>query len=96
MAYLSFEQVAVSNSILSVADLTVPANATLCELQADTNPIRYTMDDTTDPTTSAGMVLLTTSDPKLFLVSDILNIRFIRSGGSDAKLNVHYLAGRDV
>lgn len=96
MAYLSFEQVAVSNAVLDVDDLTVPANATFCELQADTNPIRYTMDGATDPTTTAGMVLLTTSDPKLFLVSDILNIRFIRSGGSDAKLNVHYLAGRDV
>lgn len=96
MAYLSYEQVAVSNSVLDVDDLTVPANATFAELQADTAGVRYTMDGATDPTTASGMVLLTTSDPKIFLISDILNIRFIRSGGSDAVLNVHYSAGRDI
>jgi hypothetical protein len=96
MAYLSYEQVAVSNAVKDVDDLTVPAEATHAELQADTNAIRYTMDGATAPTTSSGMLLLTTSDPKLFLIEDIKNIKVIRNGASDGNLNVHYCAGRDV
>lgn len=96
MAYLSYEQVAVSNAVKDVDDLTLPAEATHAELQADTNAIRYTMDGTTDPTTSTGMLLLTTSDPKLFLLEDVKNIKVIRNGASDGKLNIHYCAGRDI
>jgi len=96
MAYLSYEQVAVSNAVLDAGSLTVPANATMAELQSDTSNVRYTMDGATDPTTTSGMLLLTTSDPKLFLIEDVYNIRFIRDGGADAELNIHYAAGRDV
>jgi len=96
MAYLSYEQIAVSNAVLDVGDLTVPARATHAELQADTSNVRYTMDGATDPTTTSGMLLLTTSDPKLFLIRDVRNIRFIRNGGVDGRLNIHYSAGRDV
>lgn len=96
MAYLSYEQLAVSNSVLNSSSLTIPAKATQAELQADSNHVRYTMDGTTNPTTTSGMLLLTTSDPKLFLIQDVRNIRVIRDGAVDAKLNVHYLAGRNV
>jgi len=96
MAYLSYEQIAVSNAVLDEDDLTIPAKATLAELQSDTSHVRYTMDGTTDPTTTSGMLLLTTSDPKLFLIGDVYNIRFIRNGAVDGKLNIHYIAGRNV
>jgi len=96
MAYLGYEQISVSNSVLDIDDLTVTAHSTQAELQADTANVRYTMDGATDPTTSSGMLLLTTSDPKTFLIQDVFNIRFIRDGGSDAKLNIHYFAGRDI
>ena len=96
MAYLSYEQISVSNAVLDSDDLTIPNNAQRAELQSDTHNVRYTMDGSTDPTTSSGMLFLTTSDPKDFPIKDVYNIRFIRDGGSDCKLNVHYSAGRDV
>lgn len=94
--YLSYEQIAVSNSVLTNSDLTVPGRATHAELLADTAGIRYTMDDSTDPTTTSGMILKVADEPKSFLIEDIRRIRFIRDGGSDAVLNVHYAGGRDV
>ena len=90
--YASYEQVAVSMSVLDVDDLTVPAVATHAELQADTNAIRYTMDGT-DPTTSSGMLLHSLDEPKTFLIGDIRNMKFIRDGGTNANLNVHYFDG---
>jgi|19_taG_2_1085344.scaffolds.fasta_scaffold00224_3 hypothetical protein len=95
MPYLLYEQEAISTVVKTVSDLAPPANATHCELQADTQNIRYTMDGTA-PTVTAGMVLLTTSEPKSFLIADLKAIKFIRSGGADAVLNVHYFAGRDI
>lgn len=96
MAYLSYEQIAVSNAVLDEDDLTIPGRASLAELQADTSHIRYTMDGVTNPTVGSGMLLLTTSDPKLFLIKDVQNIRFIRNGAVNGNLNIHYIAGRDV
>lgn len=95
MAYLSFQQIAVADSVKTVADLTVPAKATGAELQPDTGNIRYTMDDS-NPSTTEGMLLLAARDPVTFLVSDLRAIKVIRDGGVSAKLNIHYFAGRDV
>lgn len=94
--YLSFQQVSVSSSVLTVSSFTVPANATHVSLQADTQPVRYTMDNTTTPTASLGMILLVGLAPETFSVEDLRRIKVIRGAGSDAKLNVHYFAGRDV
>ena len=94
--YLSFEQIEADDTVKDVSDLTVPANATGAELQADTQDVRYTMDDNTDPSESSGMILGTTHDPKEFLIMDVRRIRFIRGAGSNGKLNIHYFAGRDV
>ena len=97
--YLSHEQEAISTAVKTVSDLTVPANATHCELQAVTNNINYTMDNSTDPTAGAGgvgMVLRTTDPPKAFLIEDLRRGRFIRGAAADAVLAVHYFAGRDV
>ena len=94
--YLSYEQVVATDTVKTVADLTVPANATMAELQADTNPVRYTMDGAVDPTVSSGMVIAVADMPKTFLIEDINRIRFIRGAGANGNLNIHYAAGRDV
>lgn len=95
----SFQQVVADGTVKTASALTIPPKVTHAELQATEQPIFYTMDNTTDPTTGAsgaGMVLLTTQPPKQFLIEDIKRIRFTRAAGTDGKLNVHYLGGRDI
>lgn len=92
--YLDFAQKTVTNAVLEVTDY--PKNATLVELQADVQEIRYTMDGSTDPTVSTGMILLVTEPPKLFSIEDLSRAKFFRGAGSDATLLIHYLSGRDV
>ena len=100
--FLSYQQKTVSNVVPTAADLTIPANATGAILQAETQNIRYTMDNSTDPTQTKGMLLraavatYTADPPQQFTVEDLLRIRFVRGAGSDAVLNIHYFAGRDV
>ena len=90
MPYNGYEQEAISNTAKDISDLSPVATATHVELQAETNHIRYTMDGSTTPTTTSGMLLLTTDPPKVFLMEDFRNIKFIRDAASDAVLNVHY------
>jgi len=94
--YLSYQQVSVADSVLTVTSFTIPAKATHAALQADVGAIRYTMDDTTSPSTSAGMLFKLTDLPKEFLIEDVRRIKIIRDGTTSAKLNVHYFAGRDI
>lgn len=90
MAYLSYLQITVSSSVLLGSDQTIPARATFVELQAETQPVRYTMDDATAPSASSGAVLKASGKPKLFSVEDFRRLKMIRGAGSDAKLNVHF------
>ncbi len=94
--YLGYEQVAATNVVKTVAALTIPANATMVELQSDTQDIRYTMDDATDPTQATGMMLITTLPKVMFLIEDLKRIRFVRGAAVDGNLNLHYAAGRDI
>jgi hypothetical protein len=101
MAFLSFESVATTVAVKTVAALTVPANATHASLQARTQPCSYTMDGSTDPTQTAGMQLGVdaagmANPPEEFLIEDVRNIRFMRGVGADGLLNIHYFAGRNV
>ncbi len=96
MAYLSYEQVAATAVVKTMAALTIPDRAIKVELQADTNNVHYTMDDATDPTQTSGMVLGLFTKPELFLIQDLQNIRFVRGAAVDGNLNIHYLTGRDV
>lgn len=89
--YLSYQQVAATASEKDVDDLTIPDTTTHVELQASSQHVSYTMDNSTTPTQTAGMFLLTTSDPKLFLIEDVRRIKFVRGAGSDGNLNLHYL-----
>lgn len=96
MAYLFEESIAATASEKNLADLNVPANATGADLQADTQDVRYTMDGTTVPTQTTGMVFVVGNEPEPFLIEDVKNIKFVRGAGSDGQLNLHYWAGRDV
>ena len=87
--FIGYEQIAVSTSVLDVDDLTIPSGTSHAELQAGTNHVAYTMDGTA-PTSSTGMLLLTTEPPRLFLIEDVLRMKFIqRTGGGT--LNIHYI-----
>lgn len=94
--YLSYEQEPATAAVKTVANLTVPARATHVEIQADTQAIRYTMDNATNPAAAVGMLFLVTDCPKLFLIEDLRRIRFIQVAAGAGNLNLHYLAGRDV
>ena len=95
--FLAFEQVEADGTVKTVADLTIPNNATHAEIQSDTQAVRYTMDDATDPTIAMGMIFLTTEPPRPFLIQDVSRIRFIRSiNQGTGNLNISYFAGRDI
>ena len=94
--YLSFQRVASDATAKTQSAFTIPAKATAVELQADTQAIRYTMDNATDPTSSSGMLFLTTEEPKFFLIDDFRRIRFTQGAGGAGGLNVHYLSARDI
>lgn len=94
--YIGFDSVASGATVKTVADLaTVPPKATGVEIQAVSNHIAYTMDNATDPTATAGMLLLTTEGPKAFDIVDLKRIRFIQVTGA-GKLQLHYFGGRDI
>jgi len=94
--FLSYERVRAIATVRTAAHLTIPANATFVELQATEQNVRYTMDNTTNPSQVVGMVLLTTEPPRRFVISDLKRIRFIRGAAADARLNLHYGSMRDV
>jgi hypothetical protein len=94
--FIGFQQVSATSAVKTATALTIPANATAVEIQADTQNVRYTMDNETNPAQSSGMIFLTTDCPKVFGIDDLRRIRFTRGAGSDGNLNFHYSAGRDV
>lgn len=95
MAYLKYEQVAVTATVKTVSDLSIPPKATHVELQAVSQNVNYLMDlDSGVPTQTRGMVLATTHEPKTFLIEDLQRIKFVRGAGSDGLLSLHYFAGR--
>ena len=96
MAYIKYQQVASVNAVRSVAELTVPDNATHVEIQSSGNHVHYTMDGVTNPNTAIGMILLTTEPPKTFLIEDLKSIRFTRNATGNGFLNLHYFGGRDI
>jgi len=95
--HLSYEQITATGAVKTADNLTIPPKATHAEIQADpgSSSIKYTMDDSTDPTTSSGMSLVAGLAPMLVLIEDLRRIRFINDG-SAANLDIHYLGGRDI
>lgn len=93
MPYIGYQQEASSAAVKTADDIIIPKNATSCEVQADTNNVKYTCDGT-DPTTTFGMTFLTTEPPKEFLIEDIRSIKFIQNSVGAGNLNFHFIAGR--
>jgi len=94
--YLSYEQITATDTVKTTTSLTIPANATHAMMMADTQNVRYTMDDTTDPTQTSGMVLVVGLPPEQFGVEDLLRIRFCRGAGTNGVLNIHYFGPREI
>lgn len=97
--YLEYDQVNVSGSVLTDEDFDdPPAGTTHVELQASTNHVRYLIDNdgAKNPAENHGMLFLTTQPPKLFLIEDFKNIKFVRDGSSDSVLGVHFIGGRSI
>lgn len=98
--YIKYEQITVSTVVLDRDALDVPNKATHAEIQAAEQNVLYTLTgqppDPTAGATGAGMVLPANGEPKLILIEDLKNINFVRGAGNDAKLNIHYLSGRDI
>ncbi len=92
--YIGFEQVAATDAVQGFGALTVPANTSRVEIQADTQVVRYMMDGTV-PTQAVGMLFRLTDPPKDFAIEDLQNIQWVRGAGADGNLNFHYVAGRD-
>jgi len=95
MVHIGYEQIEVTNAVQTANALTIPANATHCRLQAQDGNVNYTMDGVSDPSASAGMILHAGLKPEEFEITDLRNIRFTKDAGAP-KLNISYLAGRDV
>ena len=91
--FLLYEQEAATNVVKTAANLAIPVAATHVELQASANNVAYTMDNTTNPTQTVGMFLLTTERPQSFLAEDVRRIRFVRGAAGDGALNCHYYNG---
>lgn len=95
--YVGYEKIVVKADVQTVSDLTLPTGATHAELQCESEGVRYTMDNTTSPNQTTGMLLIKDQQPKLFLIEDIVRIKFCRnSSGTNATLHIHYVGGRDL
>ena len=96
--HIGYEQIVVDGSVKTKDELDAAliAGATHAELQAETQPVRYTMDDSTEPAAATGMLLLVAHEPKSFLIEDIARIKFTQSAGGAAVLNIHYFGGREI
>lgn len=97
MIHIGYEQfdLAAAGTYSASAVLTIPGKATHCQIQSQDGDVNYTMDGTTEPSASAGMVLHGGLAPETFQISDLKRMKFAKSGGNP-KLNVTYLAGRDI
>ena len=93
--FVGFEQITVSSTVLDKTSLTIPAKTTHAVMRVSGNHMRYTMDGTTVPTTTNGMLMSTNDSSALFLVDDLLNIKMIRDGASNATLMIHYVGTKN-
>jgi hypothetical protein len=92
---LSYQQVVVSNTVKTVANLTIPLGTISAEFQVDTNDVRYTLDGTV-PSATLGMIFLKGETPKEIPLAEINRIKFIRGTSSDANLNIQYFGDYNI
>lgn len=96
MAIIDHDHAVATSTAKTIVNLTVPLGATGAELQCTTQTIRYTLDGKRVATAAIGFLMTPTMPPKEFLLEDIRNISFIRGGGSDAELQIHWFGGREI
>ncbi len=94
--FLSYQQIASAVLPKRGTDVAIPGNATGVCIQAETQNIRYTMDNVTIPTTTVGMVLVAGTDAKEFLMEDFRRLQFIAGSGGVGTLHCHFFGGRDI
>ena len=91
MQFLQYTSVEATSAVKTLSVPEAASNGYYVEMQADGGPIRYTMDGTTTPSQTSGMVLLETSkQPKAVAIEDLVNMKFCRGSGTDATLLLHY------
>lgn len=92
----------LGHQTLSAANLaaayapTIPDGTREMWVQADTNNVRYTLDGTTTPTASVGMIVIAGAHQPLVIRGSMSmkNARFILESGSP-KLNIMYIGQSD-
>lgn len=95
--YIAYKQIVSTAASVRVSGALLgwPSNATEVEIQADTQNIRYACDGSS-PTSTSGMLFLTTEPPKLFLIEDFQQMRICSGAGGAGNLNLHFLSGRNI
>src|SRR5438094_631032 len=88
LAVFAFEQVSVTNVSVGLTAATL-ANAKMATVNVEAAQIRYRVDGTA-PTATVGAILEAGDELIVWGTMDINAIRFIRTGGVSATLNVHY------
>ena len=82
-----YGQATVSNTAIALP--AIPSKASYAIVNISTQPVRY-RDDGTAPTASVGMPVASGEEFVLVSPLQIRNFKVIRSGGTDAELNVVY------
>jgi hypothetical protein len=82
-----YAQLTVSTTALALP--SIPKGAQYAIVYINAQPVRY-RDDGTAPTASVGMPAVSGTTIELVSAESIRNFRAIRSGGTDAELNVSY------
>ena len=91
MPCLGYEQIhCLDPTVQDASDLTIPSGTYHAELQATIDgDINYTLDGSTVPGASSGMVFPANGIPKQVNITDLKNIKFVKSGAG-THLNIHY------
>lgn len=82
-----YQQLTVSTSAVG---LTVPSGASRAVIRVEAQPLRF-RDDGANPTSTVGFPKVATNEFELY-GNSMRAARFIRSGGTDAVLEVLYYA----
>jgi len=92
---MGYRQLTVSDSAIGLSSATggIPQGATSAVVVVESQPIRA-RDDGAAPTSSAGMPFAATSRIELASNAQIDQFKAIRSGDTDAVLNISYYAAR--
>ena len=95
MPHIGYQEVELdNNNVKTAAEFTIPDGATFALLQAaPEGDVNITLDGTTSPGQSSGLILRTTMAPFQVLIEDFRNIKFARSSsGAQTGLHVSFVS----